>query len=127
MAMPKTIGATIDLLFNLREQRKEVEAQVKKIKEQEDALEAHLMSNFDKAGLDGAKGKFATAALKRSTVADVTDWDKYYAYIAKNKAWDLLQRRASITALRARWDDKKVVPGVEPKEIVTLSLTKVGG
>jgi hypothetical protein len=83
------------------------------------------MSNFDKAGLDGAKGKTATAALKHSTVADVTDWDAYFAYIAKTKSWDLVQKRASITALRARWDDNKAVPGVQPKEIVTLSLTKV--
>lgn len=125
MKMPKTLGATIDLLFQLREERRGHEAEIRKIKEQEDALEAHLMNNFEKSGLDGAKGKSAVAALKHSTVADVTDWDSYYAYIAKKKAWDLLQRRPSITALRARWDDGEMVPGVEPKEIVTLSLTKV--
>lgn len=125
MKMPTTIGATIDLLFTLREQRRELEAKIKTIKEQEDAVDAHLMNNFEKAGLDGARGKLAQVSIKRSTVADVQDWDKLYAYISRNKAWDLLQKRASITALRARWDDKKVVPGVEPKEITALSLTKV--
>lgn len=125
MAMPKTIGATIDLLYSLRETRKEHEAAIKKIREQEDALEAHLMNNFDKAGLDGAKGKTATAALKHSTVADVTDWDAYFTFMAKKKMWALVQKRASITALREMWDDGKVIPGVQPKEIVTLSLTKV--
>lgn len=127
MKMPKTIGETIDLLFQLREERRGYEAQIRSVKEKEDALEMHLMANFDKAGLDGAKGKSAVASIKRTTVADVTDWDAFYKYISRNKAWDLLQRRASITALRARWDDKKVVPGVAPKEIEAVSLTKVGG
>lgn len=123
--MPKTIGETIDLMFQLRESRRELEAQIKTLNEQYDALEAHLQANFDKAGLDGAKGKYATASVKRTTVADVQDWEAYFKYIARTKSWDLVQRRASITALRLRWDEKKVIPGVEPKTIETISLTKV--
>ena len=127
MKMPKTIGETIDLMYTLREERKVHEAAIRGIKEKEDALESHLMSNFERVGLDGAKGKLATAAIKRSTVAEVTDWDAFYKYIAKNKAWDLMQKRASITSLRERWDDNKVVPGVQPKVIESLSLNKAGG
>lgn len=125
--MPKTMGETIDLLFSLREDRKVLEAQIKVIAEKEGALEAHLMTNFDKAGLDGAKGKFATAALKRSTVGDVQDWPALWEYVRKNKAYDMIQKRLSVTAARERWDAGKQIPGVEPKEIVTLSITKVGG
>jgi hypothetical protein len=125
MKLPKTLGETIDLLFTLREERKAIEAQAKEVAEKERILEAHLMSNFDKAGLDGAKGRRATAAIKRTTVADVTDWEAYFKYISKTKSWDLVQKRASITALRERWADGKVVPGVEAKEIESLSLTKV--
>src|SRR5574343_379120 len=124
MAMPKTIGATIDLLYELREQRQALTKQIEALKEKEASLEDHLMTNFDRSGLDGAKGKLATASLKRSTVADVTDWDKLWAYIGKNKAYELVQKRASITALRERWDAGKEVPGVAPKEITTLSLVK---
>lgn len=123
--MPTTLGATIDLLWSLREERKAADVIVNEIKERESAVEAHLMNNFDKSGLDGAKGKYGLATLKHSTVADVTDWPAFYAYIQKNKAWDLLQKRPAITAIRERWDAKKTVSGVEPKEITTLSLTKV--
>lgn len=125
LKMPKTLGATIDLLWSLREERKAADVIVNEIKERESAVEAHLMNNFDKSGLDGAKGKYGLATLKHSTVADVTDWPAFYAYIQKNKAWDLLQKRPAITAIRERWDAKKTVSGVEPKEITTLSLTKV--
>lgn len=125
LKMPTTLGATIDLLWSLREERKAADVIVNEIKERESAVEAHLMNNFDKSGLDGAKGKYGLATLKHSTVADVTDWPAFYAYIQKNKAWDLLQKRPAITAIRERWDAKKTVSGVEPKEITTLSLTKV--
>lgn len=124
LKMPTTLGATIDLLWSLREERKAADVIVNEIKERESAVEAHLMNNFDKSG-DGAKGKYGLATLKHSTVADVTDWPAFYAYIQKNKAWDLLQKRPAITAIRERWDAKKTVSGVEPKEITTLSLTKV--
>lgn len=125
LKMPTTIGATIDLLWSLRESRKAAEAAVTEIKEKEAAVEAHLMNNFDKSGLDGAKGKYGLATLKRSTVADVTDWPAFYSYIQRNKAWELLQKRPAITAIRERWDAHKTIPGVEPKEVVQLSLTKV--
>lgn len=125
LKMPTTLGATIDLLWSLREERKSAEVIVNEIKEKEAAVEAHLMNNFDKSGLDGAKGKYGLATLKRSTVADVTDWPAFYAYIQKNKAWELLQKRPAITAIRERWDANKVIPGLEPKEVIQLSLTKV--
>lgn len=124
LKLPKSIGDTIDLLFNLGEARRALEAQAKTISEQETAVRDHLMRNFKSADLEGAKGKSATCVIKRSIVAEVEDWDKYYAYIGRTKAWDLLQRRPSITALRERWDAGKVVPGVSSKEIETLSLTK---
>ena len=125
LKMPTTLGATIDLLWSLREERKAADVIVNEIKEKEAAVEAHLMNNFDKSGLDGAKGKYGLATLKHSTVADVTDWPAFYVYIQKNKAWDLLQRRPAITAIRERWDAKKVIPGVVPKEVVNLSLSSV--
>ena len=125
MKLPTTIGGTIDLLYKLREERKVIEAKAAAVKEQESALEKHLMNNFERGELQGARGKLASASVRHSTVADVTDWDKVYSYIHRNKAWDMLQKRISVTACRARWDEKKNIPGIEPQEITTLSLTKV--
>lgn len=122
---PKTIGEIVDLMFQLRETRRELEAQVQAVKDQYAALEEHLRANFDKSKLDGAKGKQALAAIKRTTVADIKDWDAYFQYIAKTKSWDLLQRRPSVTALRLRWDEGKEVPGAESKIVESISLTKV--
>ena len=125
MKMPTTIGATIDALWKIVEERKALSAADKALSEQEQILRDHLQNNFAEVGLEGAKGKFAAVAIKHQTVADVTDWDEFYKYIAKNKAWECLQKRPGITALRERWDAGKVVPGVSPKDITVLSVTPV--
>lgn len=122
---PKSIGATIDLLYTLRSQRLEEEKRIESMKSQEAALKAHIMTNFAQSDIDGAKGKLATASIKRSTQAEVMDWDLFWAYIGKTKDWELLQKRVGITALRERWDHGKNIPGVEPRVIEDLSLTKV--
>lgn len=125
MKMPTTLGATIDALWKIIEERKALSAADKALSEKEQILRDHLQNNFDKSGLGGAKGKLAAVSLKTQTVADVQDWDKFYAYIAKNKAWECLQKRPGITALRERWDAGKEVPGVSSKEITVLSVTAV--
>lgn len=125
MKLPTTLGATIDLLYKLQQKLDAIEASKAPLKEEVDALEKHLMNNFDRAQLSGARGKLAQASVKPSTVADVKDWDALYKYISRTKSWDMLQKRISVTACRERWNDKKAVPGVEPKEITKLSLTKL--
>lgn len=124
MKIPKTLGACIDLMYKLKQERAAIEKTAEAVKEQENSLEKHLLETFAKTDLEGARGKLAVAGVNMSTVPTVKDWDKLYAYILKNKAWDLLQKRASATAFRERWDDKVVVPGVEAFTVIKLSLKK---
>lgn len=124
--MPKTLGETIDLLYTIRAERLALDKTVAEMKAQETAIRQHIMANFDKARLDGAKGKIAVAAIKHNTVADVDDWDLFFPYISRTKSWDLLQKRVSIIALKARWDAGQIIPGVSSHVEEELSLTKVG-
>lgn len=120
--LPNTIGATIDAIAKIVEARAALTAKDKELGEQEQILKNHLGNNFDKAGLDGAKGKIGIAALSKSKVPEVQDWDELYKYIKRKGEWDLLQRRPSLTAFRERWDNGKSVPGVECKEIEVLKV-----
>lgn len=52
--------------------------------------------------------------MRTSTVAQVTDWDAFYAYIYKNKFGHLLQRRVSDPAWRELMEQGKKVPGTTP-------------
>ncbi len=124
MAFPKTIGACIDQLYKMQKARHVIEKQADDAKKKESTLEAYILETFAKSELDGARGKTATAGITQATVATVKDWDKLYKYVKKNDAWDLLQKRVSSTAYRARLDEKISVPGVEPFLTTKLSLKK---
>ena len=125
LTFPKSIGAAIDLLYTLRSNRLAEEKKIEELKAQESALREHIMANFAKSDLDGAKGKLATASIKRSTQAEIEDWPKYLKWVLKNEAYACVQKRVGITALREYWDNGKQVPGVTPIQVEDLSLTKV--
>jgi hypothetical protein len=125
IAMPASIGEAIDLLYQMRATRLERQKQIDEAQAQETALKQHIIANFDVINLEGAKGHIATASIKRSTQANVTDWVAFREYIVENGAWDLVQKRTSITGLKDRWDNKEVIPGVESFTVIDLSLTKV--
>lgn len=124
MKFPTTVGACIDALYKLRQQRYAIERKAEALKKQENALENHIINTFKKSELDGARGKFAIAGIGQSTVPIVKDWDELYGFIKKHGAWDLLQRRVSATAYRERLEQKEVVPGVESFIVTKLYLRK---
>lgn len=124
LKFPKSIGACVDRLYSLREKRLKIQQEVDSIKSQEEALRLHVLECFNKDDIEGAKGKLATASVLPKTVAHVVDWDALYAYIVKNNAFEMLQRRVNDGAYRERLDNKEPVPGVEPFNVLGLSLTK---
>ena len=127
MKMPNSLGATIDALAKIVEARAALTVKDNELKDVESILKAHLTANFAKGalGLDGARGKFGVVTIKRSTVADIQDWDKLRAYVVKKKAWDFFTKSVSITAMRLRWDNNEVIPGVEKKEIEQLKFSPI--
>jgi hypothetical protein len=125
---PSELGACIDRVYAVRAKRlayqRKHDAVIDLMKKEEQALEEHILNTFGKSEIEGAKGKKATAAISRSTVASVQDWDAFFAYVAKKKAFDLLQKRVNNSAYRERLEAKAVVPGVEPYVALSLSITK---
>ena len=116
--MPKVralaVGATIDQIWAVREEKRNLEAQVKEASARIEELETQLMERLEKEGLDKATGTKASVSIGTSVVADVQDWDSFWAYILKNKYTHLLQRRVSEPAYRELLDAGKKVPGVQP-------------
>lgn len=128
-AMPKVrqmaVGATIDVLWGYREQKRKLEADVKEIEGKIKEIEDQLMERLGAEGLEKATGTKASVSITSSQTADVQDWDAFYPYIAKNKFWHLLQRRVSDPAVRELWEQGKKVPGVVPftKKRINLRST----
>lgn len=124
-AFPKTLGECIDSLYLARAKRLALDKEVEEMKKVETALREHIKHNFAEEDLDGARGKIATATLTTLYQPTATDWAVVFEYIRKNRAFDLLQKRLSATACRARWDNNKNIPGVEKIPVTDLSVTKI--
>lgn len=122
--MENDIGAMIDALYALREQRLGIERKAKELKEEEVQARNAIFDKLAELGLTKASGGVATAGIKVSIVPLVEDWDKLWEHIIDQGATDLLQKRISVTAWRARYDDGMDVPGVSKVEDVDISLTK---
>jgi hypothetical protein len=121
--IPKKLGAVTDLLVATRDARLALAKQVEELQARETALKDYIINNVPKDSA-GAKGAAYTAKPVTKTKPRVTDWDKFYEYVRRNKAFDLLQRRLGENAVAERWADKKVVPGVESFNYVDVSIIK---
>ena len=75
------------------------------------ALDSEVMEAMYQSGLEKTATKLGTVSISTSTVAQVEDWDKFLAYIYKNKYGHLLQRRVSDPAWRELQEQGKKVPG----------------
>jgi hypothetical protein len=127
---PSKIGACIDLAYTLRAERleyqREVEAKLEKLKDAEKAINDHIVNTFQKSDINGAKGAICSASLNPFTKASAKDWPAIWAFIAKNKAWDLLEKRIANKAFCERLEAGQTIPGIERFDGVKLSLTKYG-
>lgn len=123
--IPKKLGAVADELYTLRQRRLELQKVVDELESREKALKEHVINNLPKSDAKGISGSVANVRVENDEIPQVKDWDKFYAYVKKTNAFDLLQRRLNPKAVTDRWADKKKVPGVESFTVTKVSCTKV--
>ena len=123
---PKSMAACADLLSEYRQERLDADKAAAELKSRENALIEHIVNNLDKASA-GAVGKKFTVRVVTKDKPVVKDWPKFYAYIQKHNAFELLQKRLGEKAIEERIDAGKKIPGVGNFTAVTVSLTKNPG
>lgn len=121
----KTIAAKADFLYDLDEKRMEAKKAFEALDKFQNALEDWFIEQLPAEDATGTAGKVGRVAINRRTIPTVENWDKFYAYIKKTGAFELMQRRVSDKAVQERWDASKEVPGVGRFIKKTVSLTKV--
>ena len=124
--IPKNVAAAGDLLYTLREQRLEIEAQAAEVAKKEAQVREFIINNLPKQEASGVRGRVAQVRIETKDVATAEDWSKVWKYIQANDAFDLVQRRLNDVAVKARWSEGKKVPGVKKFSVVTVSCTKIG-
>lgn len=118
-----TLGQDIDELFELREHIRALEEDLKKISAGYEKKRDVLLARLQVEGLPKASGRKATVSVSELVVADVENWEEFHAYIHRNKAYHLLERRVANAAYRELLASRKrPVPGVKPYTKHTLKL-----
>jgi hypothetical protein len=124
--LPKSPAACADLLFSTRKKRLAMQKEVDKLQEAETALNEYFRKNLPK-GTTGVAGKLARVQTDKKSIPRVADWDAFWKGFNVKRDKDLLQRRLSDAAVQERWDAKKVIPGVEKFNLVTVHVTALKG
>ena len=120
-----TVGAKIDALHALREEKRQLEELLKAKAQEIDLVENDLIEQMDQQNITKSTGSKATVSISMSVKPSVEDWDAFYAYIHKNKYYHLLERRPSVTGCRELFDTKGAVPGVVPFTQRKLNIRSV--
>lgn len=125
MTMADKKGALLKKLIDARNNIRVADEVVKKHKEEYDRLAQQMIELMQEDGITMTGDKeVATASIRKTVVAQVTDWEKFYRYISRNKAYFLLQKRVSDVAYREILEDRrnKNIPGTEPFTKIGLNL-----
>lgn len=127
--VPGKLGAKIDHLYALEvaieKLTTEYKSKVALLQAKYDKLEEELFNEVTKDELEGAAGKTAKVVIKRDIVATVSDWEVFCRYLVRNKSFDLITRKVSNPAYRARLEAGKQVPGLTPFTKVSIHLSKL--
>lgn len=126
--IPKALGSAADLYFSTRESRLKLDRQAASIKTEEGVLRDHLIENIPKSHATGIAGKLCRVSITTEDIPVVTDWPKFYAYIAKNHktgAFALLNRALNTAAVNELWNAGKKIPGVGTFKTSKISMNKL--
>lgn len=123
-----TVGSLIDAMHNIRNQKRELAAKEKVLNAEYEALELKLLETMDQEGLTKSTGRFSTASVnvvKQFNFITEGGFEAFFAYAAKIKRPDLVQRRLSAPAVRELWQLKGTVPGLTPYDKRVIGLTDI--
>jgi hypothetical protein len=120
----RTIGEQIDRLYDKEQKIDEVEAQLRKLKQDREKLQARLLRSFGTEDIDGCKGRRGVATVLKTPFASIKDRRKFMHYVIKNRAFDLLQNRVASRAYFDRIEEGEAIPGVKVFDKIRVSIRR---
>ena len=119
-----TSSILVDQYADVRERRLAMAREVDKLDTEEKQLKAQLISMLVTANATAIGGQRMIVTLVPKEKAVAEDWDLVHKYIVAEDAWDIMQKRLTETAIKLRWEEGIIVPGVAKFPVHDLSLSK---
>lgn len=120
-----SLGAMIDKLHAMREVRREKEKEIEELKSEYAVLEDQILAALRAQGLSKSTGGKATVSISENIKPQIENWDEFYKYIHRHKAYHLLERRPSVTGCREVFELRGRLPGAVPYPVITLNMRTI--
>ena len=126
-----SLGASADLIWTLREKKRDLDKEVKLIEADIAALTTTIFGLLDAQDTRKAEGRKASISVNYTEIASVKDWDAAIKFIGAGKRTDksaylhLVQHRISDPAYRELRGLGLVIPGLEDFTKRSLSITSL--
>jgi len=120
----RSLAILADELSNDRDEIRRLQDTIDKKKRAFKEKEERILARMKTENALRVTGEKATISISITTVPNIKDWDKFYRYVQKHKAFHLLERRPASKAWREEVENRrgKAVPGTEGFEKRTLNL-----
>lgn len=116
--------------LDMKKERLALQRKVDKMEAQEKELGAEIIEmfrrpdgSFDPESISEVEGLAITVRSKPEPVA--VDWAALLEWIKSTGSVDLLQKRLTPNAVKARWEAKETVPGIDAVEKQTLYIEEL--
>jgi hypothetical protein len=95
------------------------------LEKEEKALQATLIAAYKEGKINDSRGKTYRVLITPEIKPLAADWIKIWNWVFKTKSNDIVQRRLTETAVKARWDDGVEIPGVDHNPVDKVTVLKL--
>ena len=118
------VGILIDRLYQQDLAIRKVEKALRDEKAKREEIQNSLLDSMNANKLHGARGRLATAFVSEQKHPKIVSYQKFWGYVVKHQAYDLLQKRVASTAYYDRRENGERVPGVKTFRQTKISVRK---
>ena len=109
-------------ILSIRKKRLSLQREADLLEQQEKTLMQEVVNSMNRDGLTFLKEGDDEVQLTTTEEPVVDEWPQVLDYIVSNNAVDLLQKRLTTSAVKARWSDGVTIPGVRKAAKQTLKF-----
>jgi len=126
-----TLGQAADKIYDLREKKREIDAELKAVEAEISALTETIFGLLEEQDTRKAEGKRASISVNYAINPSTKNWDDTARFIINGKRGDrfayahLLYKRIAAPAYRELRSLGVIIPGQEDFTNRTLSITKL--